>query len=55
LIQSNLFNLSKKLPKGKDIDWHVVIMDATEIPVQRPKAVVAGKRRIPLKYFRKKR
>ena len=37
LIQSNLFNLPKKLPEGKSIDWNVVIVDATEIPIQRPK------------------
>ena len=37
LIKSNLFNLQKKLPKGTGIDWDVVIVDATEIPIQRPK------------------
>ena len=37
LINSNLFNLQKKLPKGAGIDWNVVIVDATEIPIQRPK------------------
>ena len=37
LIQSNLFNLPKRLPKGEGIDWDVVIVDATEIPIQRPK------------------
>ena len=37
LIQSKLFNLSKNLPEGEGIDWHVVIVDATEIPIQRPK------------------
>ncbi|MGE8562128.1 MAG: hypothetical protein ACN6NJ_14500, partial [Acinetobacter sp.] len=55
LIQSNLFNLPKDLPEGKGIDWNVVIVDATEIPIQRPKknrrkAIVARKRHIPLKY-----
>ncbi|NNG74874.1 transposase [Acinetobacter sp. ANC 4277] len=37
LIQSNLFNLPKDLPEGESIDWNVVIVDATEIPIQRPK------------------
>ena len=37
LIKSNLFNLPKHLPKGEGIDWNVVIVDATEIPIQRPK------------------
>ena len=37
LIQSNLFNLPKSLPEGEGIDWNVVIVDATEIPTQRPK------------------
>ncbi|WP_374253617.1 transposase family protein [Acinetobacter brisouii] len=55
LIQSGLFNLPKKLPDGEGIDWNVVIVDATEIPIQRPKknrrkVIVARKRHIPLKY-----
>lgn len=37
LIQSNLFNLPKNLPEGEGIDWDVVIVDATEIPIQKPK------------------
>ncbi len=37
LIKSNLFNLPKHLPEGQGIDWNVVIVDATEIPIQRPK------------------
>ena len=37
LIKSNLFNLPKNLPEGEGIDWNVVIVDATEIPIQRPK------------------
>jgi hypothetical protein len=37
LIQSNLFNLPKNLPEGEGIDWNVVIVDATEIAMQRPK------------------
>ncbi len=36
-IESNLFNLPKNLPKGKGIDWNIVIVDATEIPIQSPK------------------
>lgn len=51
LIQSNLFNL----PEGEGIDWNVVIVDATEIPIQRPKKnrrkdIVARKRCTLLKY-----
>ncbi|SEL91596.1 transposase family protein [Acinetobacter sp. DSM 11652] len=37
VIKSNLFNLPKSLAKGEGIDWNVVIVDATEIPIQRPK------------------
>ncbi|WP_425916539.1 transposase family protein [Acinetobacter sp. TSRC1-2] len=37
LIRSHLFNLPKNLPEGEGIDWNVVIVDATEIPIQRPK------------------
>ncbi len=37
MIQSKLFNLPKNLPEGEGIDWNVVIVDATEIPIQRPK------------------
>lgn len=37
LIQSNLFNLPKKFPEGDGIDWYVVFVDATKIPIQRPK------------------
>ena len=37
LLRSNLFNLPKDLPEGEGIDWNVVIVDATEIPIQRPK------------------
>ncbi|WP_162625955.1 transposase [Acinetobacter sp. MB5] len=32
-----MFNLPKKLPEGESIDWNVVIVDAAEIPIQRPK------------------
>ncbi|WP_167561096.1 transposase family protein [Acinetobacter soli] len=35
LIQSGLFNLPKDIPEGEGIDWNVVIVDATEIPIQR--------------------
>ena len=37
LIKSNLFSLPKHLPQGEGIDWNVVIVDATEILIQRPK------------------
>ncbi|MBJ8451814.1 transposase family protein [Acinetobacter bereziniae] len=37
LVRSGLFNLPKDIPEGKGIDWNVVIVDATEIPIQRPK------------------
>ena len=37
LIQSGLFNLPKDIPEGEGIDWNVVIVDATEIAIQRPK------------------
>ena len=37
LIDLNLFNFPKQLPKSEGIDWNVVIVDATEIPIQRPK------------------
>ncbi|MDM1769308.1 transposase family protein [Acinetobacter sp. 226-4] len=41
LIKSNLFDLNKKIPKGTGFDWNVVIVDATEIPIQRPKKAKA--------------
>ena len=54
LIRSNLFNLPKDLPEGEGIDWNVVIVDATEIPIQRPKnrrkAIAARKRPTLSKY-----
>lgn len=37
LIHSNKFHLPKKLPQGTEVDWEVVIVDATEIPIERPK------------------
>lgn len=37
LIQSGLFNLSKGIPEAEGIDWNVVILDTTEIPIQRSK------------------
>ncbi|WP_228140758.1 transposase family protein [Acinetobacter sp. TGL-Y2] len=37
LIKSDLFHLPKSLPEGEGIDWNMVIVDATEIPIQRPK------------------
>ncbi|WP_425915658.1 helix-turn-helix domain-containing protein [Acinetobacter sp. TSRC1-2] len=41
LIQSNLFNLLKDLPQGEGINWNVVIIDATETPIQEPKKTEA--------------
>ena len=32
-----MYNLSKDIPEGEGIDWNVVIVDATEISIQRPK------------------
>ncbi|MCX5466349.1 transposase family protein [Acinetobacter nematophilus] len=32
-----MFNLSKDILKGEDIDWDVVLVDVTETPIQRPK------------------
>lgn len=37
LIRSGLFNLPNDIPEGEGIDWNVVIVDATEISIQRPK------------------
>lgn len=36
LIQSGLFSLPKKLPQGQGVDWEVVIVDATDIEIERP-------------------
>ena len=37
LIKSELFHLPKKLPRGEGSDWEVVVVDATEMTVERPK------------------
>ncbi|WP_313659560.1 transposase family protein [Acinetobacter variabilis] len=37
LIRSGKFNLPKQLPNRDEVDWEVVVIDATEILVQRPK------------------
>lgn len=39
LIDSGKFKLPKNLPSrvDEDIDWTVVIVDATETPIERPK------------------
>lgn len=37
LMKSNQFYLPKKTPQNTGIDWEVVVIDATEIPIQRPK------------------
>ena len=38
-IKSNLFNLPKHLSEGEGIDWNGVIVEATEIPIQRPQKI----------------
>ncbi|WP_151769524.1 hypothetical protein, partial [Acinetobacter junii] len=35
LIKSDKFHLPKKLPHGAGIDWNVVIVDATEMTIER--------------------
>ena len=40
LINSDKFHLPKKLPQGCDIDWEVVLVDATELSIERPKKTV---------------
>ncbi len=37
LIRSGKFNLSKQLPNRDEVEWEVVVIDATEILVQRKK------------------
>ena len=37
LIRSGKFNLPKQLPNRNEVDWEVVVIDATEILVKRPK------------------
>lgn len=37
LIKSGKFSLPKQIPDREEIDWGVVVVDATEIFVQRPK------------------
>ena len=37
LIGSGKFNLPKQPPNRDEVDWEVVVIDATEILVQRPK------------------
>lgn len=37
LINSNRFHLPKRLPTGAGVDWDVVVVDATEIAIERPK------------------
>ncbi len=41
LIDSGKFELPKKLPSrvDDDINWRVVIVDATETPIERPKKI----------------
>ncbi len=40
LINSNKFHLPKKLPPGCDIDWEVVLVETTELVIERPKKTV---------------
>jgi hypothetical protein len=37
LIKSKKFHLPKKLPQGQGINWDVIVVDATEISIERPK------------------
>lgn len=37
LIKSDKFHLPKKVLQSAAVDWDVVVIDATEIPIQRPK------------------
>ena len=40
LIKSDLFHLPKKLPRGTGTDWEVVVVDATEMTIERPKKTI---------------
>ena len=40
LIKSKLFHLPKKPPRGTGTDWEVVIVDATEMTIERPKKTI---------------
>lgn len=37
LIKSDKFHLPKKLPQGEGVDWEVIVIDATEMTIERPK------------------
>lgn len=37
LIKSDKFYLPKKLPQGEGADWRVIVIDATEMTIERPK------------------
>lgn len=37
LIKSDKFYLPKKLPQGEGADWGVIVIDATEMTIERPK------------------
>ena len=55
LIGSGKFNLPKQLPNRDEVDWEVVVIDATEILVQRPKknrrnGIAVKKSDIPLNF-----
>lgn len=42
LIHSGLFALPKKLPQGGGVDWEVVLVDATEVEIERPQKNSVG-------------
>lgn len=52
LIQSGLFSLSKKLPQGQGIDWEVVLVDATDIEIERPQKNRAATTAVNTKHIR---
>lgn len=37
LIKSDKFYLPKKLPQSEGADWGVIVIDATEMTIERPK------------------
>ena len=44
LIHSGHFKISKRIPDqaGVDVDWGVVVVDATETPIARPKKTASS-------------
>lgn len=52
LIKSGKFNLPKQLPNRENVDWEVIVIDATEVAIQRPqkqKKWYRGKKRYTIK------